>query len=45
MVVGQELAQQTALVVFIEHDDVIEQFPPTCTDPALRDAVLPWGLW
>jgi hypothetical protein len=44
VIVRDELFEQPPQVFFVQYDDVIEQFPPARTDPALGDAVLPRAL-
>jgi hypothetical protein len=41
VVVREVTAQQAAEVSFVEHDDVIEAFPPNRPDDALGEGILP----
>src|SRR5437870_13701476 len=41
VIVTDVIAKQPAQVIFIEDDDMVQQFPAAASDPALRDAILP----
>ncbi len=43
VVVLDVLLQKTFQVLFAEHDDVIEKFPPNASDEAFCRPVLPWA--
>jgi hypothetical protein len=45
VVIGKELSQQPPKVLLVQHNHVIEQFPPAGTDPALGDTVQPRLLY
>jgi hypothetical protein len=44
VVIVEELREQSPQMIFIEHDDMIEQLPPTGPHPAFGHAILPGTL-
>src|SRR5262249_49233563 len=41
VIVTDVIANQTAQVIFIQDDHMVQQFPAAAPDPALRDSILP----
>ena len=44
LVIGDVLADDTAEVLFIQRDDMVEDLPAAASDPSFGRSVLPWGL-